>query len=291
MNVKRISKRTLATLLSVLLLLSTIVVGTATNAGAAVSWSVGTSTYLIFDNSNTQWNRALWRLLVVTENSGTKTVYSYLSNYFLGGGSAQVSSNVNSKCFYKSLTSGTNKIKELSNIQFLTFVQVGDSSYLPEGSYNFSDIFESDNSIKSTNSYGIVSGNYTENYTSGFNDTTSGTNFVFTTSGDSPNYSVSMNKIGTNYSGLNIATGLVAEDGVSISYSGKTLGGISLSNNLSGTVLKNTNTSVSPTYSSTLVLTATPETGNGYSFIGWYDGNTLVSTDNPYNYNVYSGKL
>ncbi len=55
MNVKRLSKRTLATLLSVLLLLSTIVVGTTTTASAAPT-TTGNGTVTIYFKNTVGWN-------------------------------------------------------------------------------------------------------------------------------------------------------------------------------------------------------------------------------------------
>lgn len=100
MNVKRISRRTLATLLSVLLLLSTLVVGTATTANAEAEWNLADNTYIYFDNSQVNMVKSRLQMIVITGNSsfvfknlnssgisntsGTNLMYVNLSNTFTG---------------------------------------------------------------------------------------------------------------------------------------------------------------------------------------------------------------
>lgn len=287
MTFKRLSKRTLSVLLCALILLSTTLVGSI-SASATADWHVGSNAHLIFDNSNTNWTMSRWRMFVATEDK----VYVYKATAMIGGKGASNAANGYSKSFYYGLTN-TNGVSIHSNdIKFITFAKPA-NAYTNSGGalvnqnieLNFSDVFNSDNSIK-TEAYGIGN-NYTENYTGGFNDTTGKTNFLFKTSGSAP-YSVSMETSGTDVDGLLRTVNVSSGAGGSVDYSGKAVtkyASDEASAAVSGTVSAGSSEGISITYSSKLDLTATPSSGN--YFIGWYKNDTLVSKEATYSVRYY----
>ena len=287
MTLKRLSKRTLSVLLCALILLSTTLVGSI-SASATADWHVGSNAHLIFDNSNTNWTMSRWRMFVATEDK----VYVYKATAMIGGKGASNAANGYSKSFYYGLTNSNGVSSHSNDIKFITFVKPA-NAYTNSGGalatqgveLNFSDVFNSDNSIK-TEAYGIGN-NYTENYTDGFNNTTSGTNFLFKTSGSAP-YSVSMETSGTDVDGLLRTVNVSSVAGGSVDYSGKAVtkyASDEASAAVSGTVSAGSSEGISITYSSKLDLTATPSSGN--YFIGWYKNDTLVSKEATYSVRYY----
>ncbi len=83
MNVKRISKRTLAAFLSVLLLLSTLVAGSVATANATATWSKsGSYVYTYIDTTNlTGWSVSKIRMVAVTNDTiFVSAAFSTVSN-------------------------------------------------------------------------------------------------------------------------------------------------------------------------------------------------------------------
>lgn len=282
MNVKRLSKRTLATLLSVLLLLSTLVVGTATTANAA-SWNYGSSQYIYFDYSKTTWSTLdRIRLFIVTPAN----VYAFKFTNIGGGAS-------NSKLAYlQAATPFNNTNVKNEGIDFISFAYITTTAKdndLKSSGATFSKnlVYDSNNNVITNPAYIQDGYQYSGNYDDGIPNT-SGSKLLFTLS-SSPTTeghpTVSMQNVGTTFDDLTATQVLNVTSGGEVEYQARAITGNTTSTTNSGTIVAGGNGSFKATYSSTVTLTATPS--DNYAFDGWYDNsNKLVSNANPYSYTV-----
>lgn len=264
-SIKRISKRTIAIILSVLMVVTSFAFGTIT-ASATNSVNGG---YIYFDNSKTSWtdssiqfvigHSTYSRTYVMTQVSGTKLYYVNLGS--------QTYSTWNDATYYAFIGSSS---------------KWGDGGWGP------------DNTTNATH--------YTGTYTSAYNTTTTGT-YLFTPSGSSNGTSITPS-YQSSYSGLNYTqTGSVYTDagsGYTSSAAGGTvnLSGYYMSGNGTSGSSSTTSTSSASTATynaantSNMTMTATP--ASGYNFIGWYDSTsssaTALGTNSTYSYTVSGTK-
>lgn len=275
MNVKRLSKRTLATLLSVLLLLSTLVMGSAATASADgdTTWSVPSGSYIFLDNVGSHFstgkiNKVQYNAfaLFVTNNE----VYPVKFN-------ANVSGYTSLR--YNALSSATTTLT-WSDVKFMTIVSAPGTSFTNDTPVNRNAVFKGDNLDEIDTSKNNIN-HYSANYTGVLNDNETQKYCVIPASA-SDGTTISVKKL-QGSGGANFAYNLQIRDN-----SGNALSASSLGISLSASFIKHNKLSSAPAsdslssitsdtvvdafYSTTVSLTATENSGV-VDFVGWYDSN------------------
>lgn len=273
MNVKRLSKRTLAAFLSVLLLMSVIVAGSATTAGAAASWSSSATSsgniYVYFDNStaNLGTGSSKIRMIAVTDSK------IYVSNGFSGV------SNY-SDLRYRNVRKDFNDLG-LGDWSAVKYVFFGEYKTASESSGSFEYGEEKTYSDVSAFITDKINGNkYTNN--TGNNITisiTNGNSLVF--------YPDNSELVVVNYGGSTY-TAMNAVQSVNIPNGGGSVSATYNNCTGAGSSTKNSNVEITADFSAMnrTSVTLNANANENYRFNGWYDGDTQVSTDNPYSYTV-----
>lgn len=285
MNVKRISRRTLATLLSVLLLLSTLVAGTTTTASATTTWSSTGTSYLYFDYSSlSKWTKGYGFLLI---SNGTKVFASKLTGELTDASLA-----------YKNLTTifSDYNASEMNGTQ-ITFVKIinttSSTSIKNKSILNCSDLFDTTNNYSllasAISTYKINS--YSANYNGGFD-------------ADSQHYCLypddsSVGVVGpcSTYTGLNYkqTVNITGNGGVTGTFYSFNSGS---SSTVATKLLSSENVAVASSVdvarASSITLTATAS--GSCSFLGWYSDSTYTTpiiegvSGNTYTYTVDGAK-
>lgn len=270
MNVKRLSKRSLATLLSALLLLSTIVTGSVATANAAGSFSYSSGDFFVYFNavSLSDWAKNNIRFVAVTDNE------IYISQKF------DSVSNTSTSLRYKNVKSDFSGLT-WSNVNEVLFVDYSDSdnpthfTYGDGGTYAFVDAFLT-----------AKTAHHTAVYSGGFTVNPSNNRLLFApTSNDS---SLSMISSGNSYSVMNFAQAFSGVNGTAAVTSYYTMTVADKANSKTGDAITDPQ-NVSAACASQITVSATPADA-GCIWDGWYDGATKVSTANPYTYTVEGAK-
>lgn len=277
MNVKRISKRTLATLLSVLLLLSTIVAGTVTTANATASWS-STATnniYAYFDNSSAKLGvgSGKIRMIAVTD-----------SNIYVSGGFSGV--NNYSSLRYKNVYSDFAALGNWSNVRYVFFGEYKTGSE-SSGSFEYG----------SGKTYSDVSAFITDKiYGNKYTNNTGNDITISITNGNSLVFYPDNSELAVvNYGGSS-AKDINAVQSASVPSGGGSVSGTYYSCNGAGSTTKSSNVEITADFDAmkrtSVTLTATPD--SNYRFDGWYDNSSFtgspVSTAATYTYTVDGAK-
>lgn len=284
MNVKRLSKRTLATLLSVLLLLSTIVVGTATTASSTANWEIaGTQYYIYFNTNKIGWaeNISRMRLFVVT----SEKVHSFTMDTVTNCGDLRRTTAT--APFASTIRDET--------IDFISFVKLTSNAHsgdLKDSGYSFDRnvVYDSNDNVVS-NSY--IDGNeYTANYYDGIPSNSNSKVFFIPASIASENIhpTLAMHVSPSNsWSSNNYAQTITTDSYGSVSATANAFTSNTAAPSATTNIAYGETKSVSVAYSTIITLTATPS--DNYAFDGWYDdSNKLVSNANPYSYTVDGAK-
>ncbi len=277
-NFKRLSKRLIATLLSVILVAS-VFAALPMTAGATDTWSVNSSSYIMFDSLGYNWTLTRIYALVV---AGDKV---YVVN--MGSGVKDYT-----KIKYQAInTTSSNSLMKLegfswSNVDYITFVTANSGTALENSVLNKTALFSGDSVISGDAVYKISG--YTANYSTPINDNTA-QRYCFIPASSSNGATLSMEKLDAS-GGANASQTIRIRDNYGNNVNTNSLGvSVDISTYKSATSL-----TVSPTdessqsgvtadteihvlYSTSYTLTANQGTA---TFIGWYDkDNQLVSNN------------
>lgn len=258
MNVKRLSKRTLATFLSVLLLLSSLVAGSVTTANA--TWGTDATIenpikhiYVYFDNSTKKYystakSSRIYMFVATNDTVYNSAAFTPVSDY--------------QSLVYKDVNyNGNGDFKDVnwSEVTSVFFGTASDSSK-PKAEEALSKYNNSLEEYKTNN--GIFS-NFTGSYTEGF--TVSNCNALY--------FSGSSSLTATNFGGTNTS----AYENMLFSQNVYGVGTVTVDSyyNLTGVgtadfVSSNNSASVTALYNSPVTIKATATESSG-DFLGWYD--------------------
>lgn len=286
MNVKRLSKRSLSVLLSVLLLLSTLVVGTVTTANAEGTWSFTATNnttatsqhiYAYFDKSSAEtkgWTSSKTAMVIMTSEStseGVKTFFYTSSAFSQGVSNTAIEGNKYAQLLYNDVWSTFNTLSlNWSNVTGLFFAEL---NYNNEFSKKHTD--STDFAAFCTNH--VNGSRYTSRYTSSLSITNCD-RFIVVPSSSNLSINQLAGTTASNYSVMNFTQSVTADNGTA---------SITKYYDLTGTSTTTERKDVSLTSANAAYLTEVTVSASGTgNFLGWYNGDTKVSTTPTYSYVV-----